>query len=169
MTLLPLIFIMILTLGSAAAAMMLRNLIHSALLLILSWAGLAAFYLWAGAEFVAFAQVLVYVGAVSMVVLFAVLLTRRSRADLEVPPPALNRILLAVVPAALIAGLLSGAALGAFPICHAGPAPEITVKEIGSLLLGPHTAALLVIGVLLTVALLGAIVIASPDKPEDES
>ena len=66
--------------------MTLRNLIHSALLLIASWAGIAAFYLWAGAEFVAFAQVLVYVGAVSMVVLFAVLLTRRSRADWRSPP-----------------------------------------------------------------------------------
>ena len=43
----------------AAVAMTLRNLIHSALLLIASWAGVAAFYLWAGAEFVAFAQVLV--------------------------------------------------------------------------------------------------------------
>ena len=60
-------------LGSAAVAMSLRNLIHSALLLIGSWAGVAAFYLWAGAEFVAFAQVIVYIGAVSMVVLFAVL------------------------------------------------------------------------------------------------
>ena len=168
MTLIPLIIIMLLTLGSAAAAMMLRNLIHSALLLILSWAGLAAFYLWAGAEFVAFAQVLVYVGAVSMVVLFAVLLTRRSRADLDVPPPALKRIFMAVFPSALIAGLLTGAALGAFPLTPSGPVPAITVKEIGMLLLGPQTAALLVIGVLLTVALLGAIVIASPEKPEDE-
>ena len=60
------------TLATAAVAMALRNLIHSALLLIASWAGIAAFYLWAGAEFVAFAQVLVYVGAVSMIVLFAV-------------------------------------------------------------------------------------------------
>ena len=48
-----------------------------------SWAGVAAFFLWAGAEFVAFAQVLVYLGAISMVVLFAVLLTRRSREDVE--------------------------------------------------------------------------------------
>ena len=74
------LIIALLTLGSAAVEMALRNLIHSALLLIGSWAGIAAFYLWAGAEFVAFAQVLVYVGAISMVVLFAVLLTRRSRA-----------------------------------------------------------------------------------------
>jgi NADH:ubiquinone oxidoreductase subunit 6 (subunit J) len=163
-----LLIIMLLTLGSAAAAMMLRNLIHSALLLILSWAGLAAFYLWAGAEFVAFAQVLVYVGAVSMVVLFAVLLTRRSRADLVVEAPAPKRIFLAVFPAALIAGLLTGAVVAAFPTCYSGPAPELKIKELGLLLAGPQTAALLVVGVLLTVALLGAIVIASPEKPEDE-
>jgi NADH:ubiquinone oxidoreductase subunit 6 (subunit J) len=167
MTLVPLI-IMLLTLGSAAVAMMLRNLIHSALLLILSWAGLAAFYLWAGAEFVAFAQVLVYVGAVSMVVLFAVLLTRRSRADLEVPSPALQRILLAVIPAALIAGLLIGAVLGAFPETTYKPAPELTVKQIGWALMDPHAASLLVVGILLTVTLLGAVVIASPEKPEDK-
>jgi NADH:ubiquinone oxidoreductase subunit 6 (subunit J) len=58
------IAIALVTVGSAAIAMSLRNLIHSALLLIASWAGIAAFYLWAGAEFVAFAQVLVYVGAI---------------------------------------------------------------------------------------------------------
>ncbi|MFM7752757.1 MAG: NADH-quinone oxidoreductase subunit J, partial [Opitutaceae bacterium] len=51
------------TVATAAVAMALRNLIRSALLLVASWAGIAAFYLWAGAEFVAFAQVLVYVGA----------------------------------------------------------------------------------------------------------
>ena len=55
-------FIVLFTLVPAVAAMALRNLIHSALLLIASWAGIAAFYLWAGAEFVAFAQVLVELG-----------------------------------------------------------------------------------------------------------
>ena len=49
-----------------------------------NWAGIAAFYLWAGAEFVAFAQLLVYVGAVSMLSLFAVLLTRRSFHDRDI-------------------------------------------------------------------------------------
>src|SRR5436190_18964967 len=87
-----LVLIALLTLATAAIAMVLRNLIHSALLLIASWAGIAAFYLWAGAEFVAFAQVLVYVGAISMVVLFAVLLTRRSREDLVVTSGVIVRI-----------------------------------------------------------------------------
>ena len=63
-----LILIALVILGAAAAAMLSRNLIHSALLLVGAWAGIAAFYLWAGAEFVAFAQALIYVGAVSMVV-----------------------------------------------------------------------------------------------------
>src|ERR1051325_2539475 len=97
---LTLILIAVLTLGSAAVAVTRRNLIHSALLLVASWFGIAIFYLWAGAEFVAFAQVLVYVGAISMVVLFAVLLTRQSRADLAIATPTLARV---------IAGLLTGA------------------------------------------------------------
>src|SRR5437763_15401650 len=96
--------IALLTLGSAAIAMSLRNLIHSALLLIASWAGIAAFYLWAGAEFVAFAQVLVYVGAVSMIVLSAVLLTRRSRADLEVAPDSLKRAVAAILAGGAVLG-----------------------------------------------------------------
>src|SRR5476651_2841163 len=100
-----LILIAFLTLGAAAVAMALRNLIHSALLLIASWAGVAAFYLWAGAEFVAFAQVIVYVGAVSMVVLFAVLLTRRSRADLEIAPDSLSRALSALLAGGAVSGV----------------------------------------------------------------
>src|SRR3954471_20998387 len=90
------------TLGSAAVAMTRRNLIHSALLLVASWAGIAAFYLWAGAEFVAFAQVLVYVGAVSMIVLFAVLLTRRSREDANASPDSLGRALGAILSGAAV-------------------------------------------------------------------
>src|SRR2546421_5860680 len=94
------------TLASAAIALSLRNLIHSALLLIASWAGVAAFYLWAGAEFVAFAQVLVYVGAVSMIVLFAVLLTRRSRADLSVTPESAGRFIGGIFAGGAVFGLL---------------------------------------------------------------
>src|ERR1041385_2606134 len=91
--------------------MSLRNLIHSALLLIASWAGIAAFYLWAGAEFVAFAQVLVYVGAISMVVLFAVLLTRRSREDLAVAPDSIGRAISALIAGGTVLGVLFGAVL----------------------------------------------------------
>ncbi len=166
-----LIAILLATLAAAVAAMSLRNLIHSVLLLIGSWLGVAAFYLMAGAEFVAFAQLLVYVGAVSMVVLFAVLLTRRSRTDIAVSPDSVSRAWSAVFAAgAVLAVLVYGVLHSALP--HSPPPrPSVTVGQLGALLTGPHSAALLVIGVVLTVAMLGGVVIASTDRPsakEDE-
>ncbi len=179
-----LVLIAVFTLATAAVALSLRNLIHSALLLIASWFGIAAFYLWAGAEFVAFAQVLVYVGAVSMVVLFAVLLTRRSRADTVIAPDSVARAISAVITGIAVFGVLVAAILktsfarlspagvpplpsgtGVSPVISA---PTATVRDIGMQLMSTHAAALLIIGILLTVALLGAVVLAAQDGPESK-
>jgi NADH:ubiquinone oxidoreductase subunit 6 (subunit J) len=163
-----LLLVAVLILGAAAAAMLTRNLIHSALLLVGAWAGIAAFYLWAGAEFVAFAQVLVYVGAVSMVVLFAVLLTRQGATSAPVEYASLKRAVLAFIVAGGVGGILFGAIMGSPLDVHLpSPTPSVSVKELGLLLMGPYAPALLIVGVLLTVALLGAVVIAAVDKPED--
>lgn len=158
--------IAVITLATAAVALSLRNLIHSALLLIASWFGLASFYLWAGAQFVAFAQVLVYVGAVSMVVLFAVLLTRRSRTDLVIAPDSLARAVAALFAGAAVFGVLVFAVLKTPLSPSTASAPTVTVRDIGIQLMGTHAAALLIIGLLLTVALLGAVVLASTDRDE---
>lgn len=158
--------IALLTLATAAVAMSLRNLIHSALLLIASWGGIAAFYLWAGAEFVAFAQVLVYVGAVSMVVLFAVLLTRRSRTDLTVAPDSIGRAIAGLLAGGAVLGVLLGAVLSTpFP-APPQPAASPTVRQLGEQLMTTHAAALLIVAALLTVALLGAVVLAAADRGE---
>ncbi|MES2696808.1 MAG: NADH-quinone oxidoreductase subunit J [Verrucomicrobiota bacterium] len=157
------------TLATAAVALSLRNLIHSALLLIATWAGLAAFYLWAGAEFVAFAQVLVYVGAVSMVVLFAVLLTRRTPHEVSTAPASLARLASGLIVGGSVFGVLVGAILGTPLIPRSVSAPGISVREIGLQLMGPHAAALLIVGLLLTVALLGAIVLAANDRDRPRS
>ena len=170
---LVLLLLSLLILASAAVALMLRNLIHSALLLVLSWAGIAAFYLWAGAEFVAFAQILVYVGAISMVVLFAVLLTRPARdVDLAMAGPTMLRLLAGLLAAFMVASVVGMAVLTTHFTGASATAPALSVKDIGTLLAGPHAASLLVAGVILTVALLGAIIIAAPEaprRPEDPS
>ena len=170
---LALLLITLLILASAAVAMVLRNLLHSALLLVLSWCGIAAFYLWADAEFVAFAQILVYVGAISMVVLFAVLLTRPARdAELSVPAVTVLRVAAGLMAAGMVASILGLAVLTTRFSGAATRAPQLTVKDLGALLAGPHAAALLVTGVILTVALLGAVLIAAPapaPRPEDHS
>ena len=163
-----LLLLAVLILGSAVAAALRPNLIHSALLLVVSWMGVAGFYLWAGAEFVAFAQVLVYVGALSMVVLFAVLLTRQSRAELRVTAPDARRVAWAVLAGVAVSGVIGAAVFGTTWEVAAQTAPEVTVREIGLELMGGQGAALLVLGVLLTAALLGAVVLAAPDRPRKE-
>jgi NADH:ubiquinone oxidoreductase subunit 6 (subunit J) len=166
---LALFVIACLMLGSAAVALSLRNLVHGVLLLIASWAGVAAFYLWAGAEFLAFAQVLIYVGAVSMVVLFAVLLTRPSRAAVVVRTAPFSRMLGALAAGSAVAGVIAGAILGTNLPAAAVPPAAPTVRQLGQQLMGPHAADLLVMGLILTVALLGAIVLAATESDHSPS
>lgn len=154
-------------LATAAMAMALRNLIHSALLLVASWFAIAAFYLWAGAEFIAFAQVLVYAGAISMVVLFAVLLTRRSRDDLSPLGESASRVFWAGLAGASVVSVLAYAILRTPALSlvdHHPVAASVTMKDLGEQLMGPHIAAVLIAGVILTVALIGAVVIAAPAR-----
>src|ERR1041385_6206526 len=95
--------IAILTIGSAVAAMALRNLVHCALSLILTFAGLAALYLQLDAQFVGLAQVLVYVGAVAILIVFAILLTRGAEPQSQ-PIVSSGWIAGTIVAAAGVAG-----------------------------------------------------------------
>ena len=165
MTTVILLLICLVTLGAAASAMLLRNLIHSVLLLIGSWIGVAIFYLLAGAEFVAFGQLLVYVGAVSMVVLFAVLLTRRSRTDVSVAADSVSRAWSAVMAGgSVLAVLVFGVLMTTLPAASTHR-PTVSVRQLGVELMGPHALALVVIGIILTAATLGGVVIASGEAP----
>src|SRR5580698_7107488 len=67
-----------LTLAGGLAAVLLRNLVHAALALTVAFAGLALLFLSLDAQFAGFAQILVYIGAVAILVVFAILLTRDS-------------------------------------------------------------------------------------------
>jgi NADH:ubiquinone oxidoreductase subunit 6 (subunit J) len=162
---LPFIIIAAATLFAAAAAMSLRNLVHCALSLVVALAGLAGLYLTLGAQFVGFAQVLVYVGAVAILIVFAVLLTRSD----AVP----NQAILApgwgigVVISAAVFATLGWAALNSTGLPReSSPAPETTVKNIGDALMGQYVLPLEVIGLLLTAALIGAVIIAMKEEPQ---
>ena len=77
---LPFAIIAAVTIAAAVAAMSLRNLVHCALSVAVAFIGLAATYLQLNAQFVGFAQILVYVGAITILIVFAILLTRSSEA-----------------------------------------------------------------------------------------
>ncbi len=161
---LPFIIIAVVTLLAAAAAMSLRNLVHCALSLVVALAGLAALYLTLDAQFVGFAQILVYVGAVAILIVFAVLLTRSD----AVP----NQTILSpgwgigIVVSAVVFATLGWAALNSTGLPkETPPAPVATVKNIGDLLMTQYVLPLEVIGLLLTAALIGAVIIAMKEEP----
>ena len=158
-----------LTVGSALAAMTLRNLVHCALSLTMTFAGLAALYLQLNAEFVGFAQILVYVGAVSILIVFAILLTRNSDAPGKVSI-ATRSWGVGLVVALAVFGCLVGAVIFSTKIHRELPsAPIISAKKIGLQLLGNYVLPLEVIGLLLTAAMIGAAIIAMPDKSTKKS
>src|SRR6266542_3094835 len=72
------ILVAILTLAAALAAAMLRKLMHAALSFAVALVGLAAFFFLLGAEFVGLALVFIYIGAVAVLIVFTILLTRRD-------------------------------------------------------------------------------------------
>lgn len=98
----------VLTVAAGALAVTSRQVVHAALWLVVSLLGLAGCYLVLGAELVALVQVLVYVGAVVVLVVFALMLTRAPTArSTEVSAGPARQVLAAVVGAATSALLLS--------------------------------------------------------------
>jgi NADH-quinone oxidoreductase subunit J len=165
---LPFIIIAAVTLFAAAAAMSLRNLVHCALSLVVALAGLAALYLALGAQFVGFAQILVYVGAVAILIVFAVLLTRSDATP--------NQTILSpgwftgIVVSAVVFATLGWAALNSTGLPkEMPPVPVATVKNIGDQLMTQYVLPLEVIGLLLTAALIGAVIIAMKEEPSSNS
>jgi NADH-quinone oxidoreductase subunit J len=158
------VFIAALTVVGAAAALTLRNLVHCVLALVLAFFGLAELYLQLGAEFVGFAQILIYVGAVAILVVFAILLTRsHGPSQFAVSPTWVVSTIVAAAVFAILAWTIRSSAVSQHP---APPQPEVTVRKIGEALMSQFVLPLEVIGLLLTAALIGAVTIAMRERRE---
>ena len=159
--------IAVLIVGSATAAMTMRNLVHCALSLILTFAGLAAMYLQLDAPFVGFAQILVYVGAVAILIVFAILLTRGSE---PMPQPIFSSgWIFGTVVAIAVFGLLAWMIGSSRVLAHpAGKDPEIIVRQIGDQLMTRYILPLEVVGLLLTAALIGGVIVAMRENPSPD-
>lgn len=160
---LPFAIIAGLTVGSAIAAMSLRNLVHCALSLVVTFAGLAALFLQLNAQFVGFAQVLVYVGAVAILIVFAILLTRSAESGPPAPTTTGTGWGIGVAVAAFLA--MAGAVTSSVVMQRTAPPPsDLTVRAIGEKLMTDYVLPLEVIGLLLTAAMIGAVIIAMQER-----
>jgi NADH-quinone oxidoreductase subunit J len=169
-TLIQILFLVIgaFILVAAVLAVTARNIIHAALWLIASFFAVGALYFLMEAEFLGVAQVLVYVGAISILILFAIMLTRDTtnaedhRMD--------RRWWTALVAAAALFGLLLAPTVlttewATVPPPQPGqPAGIATAREIGTAFMREYLLPFEVASILLLVALVGAIVIAFEER-----
>jgi NADH-quinone oxidoreductase subunit J len=152
------------TVGGAVGAMALRNPVHCALCLVVTFAGLAGIYLGLGAQFLGLAQVLVYVGAVAILLVFVLLLTRSG--DAEARPICRDGWGWGLGVGGAVMGVLLLAVwkLPGLPVRETPPELP-TVKDLGEALMTEFVLPLQVVGVLLTAAMLGAAIVALRQRP----
>jgi NADH-quinone oxidoreductase subunit J len=153
---------------AAAMVVSVRNVIHAALWLIACFFGVGALYMLLEAEFLAVVQVLIYVGAVSVLILFAIMLTRQITG--EGVRQLTNRwpVVLAITAllfATVLAPTLINQQWNVPPAPPLGtPEPIAGPAELGRGFVNEFLIQFQVVGVLLTVALIGAIVIAYEER-----
>jgi NADH-quinone oxidoreductase subunit J len=154
-----------LTVAGALAAVLLRNLVHCALALTVAFAGLALLFLNLDAQFAGFAQILVYIGAVAILVVFAILLTRSTETPKDGGVFSRTWFVGLVISAGVFA-VLGWALLQSQPGLSLGPAtaPAATVQQIGTALMGRYVLALEIVALLLTAALIGAVIVARHER-----
>ena len=155
----PFAIVSALTIAAAVAAMTLRNLVHCALCIAVAFSGIACAFLQLDAQFAGLAQILVYVGAVAILIVFTVMLTRGGE-------PSTERIFSArwlagaAVAVAVFAAVAGCVMASGFINREIPPAPAPTVKQIGDALMTKYVLPLEALALLLTAAMIGAVIIA---------
>ncbi|MCP4582058.1 MAG: NADH-quinone oxidoreductase subunit J [candidate division Zixibacteria bacterium] len=143
----------------------LKNIFHSALFLVLALFSIAGIYVLLGAEFLAAVQVLIYVGAITILMIFAIMLTY------QLSSKSIRQTNEQVPWASIIVLIFFGLSLAAvfktvWPLSD-GELPESNTLELGRQLLSTYVIPFEVVSIVLLVALIGAIIISRRDRQEE--
>lgn len=144
---------------SAVAAVTMRNLVHAALMLALSFISVSGIYVLLQADFLAAVQLLIYGGAVPVLIVFGVMLTRMP-GDRESNPVNRRTVLWGAGMAALLFAVLMTTLHKTEFIARGVMTSEPSIEGIARLMLGDFVISFEIAAVLLLAALLGAIVLA---------
>jgi NADH-quinone oxidoreductase subunit J len=157
-------FVAAVTVGSAAMVAFSRNIIHSAFSLLGTFAGVAGIYVFLGADFVAAVQVLIYVGGILVLILFAVMLTHRIT-DVQITNRSVGRI-----PALVAVGIFAFLLVQTIRETPWQKAKEIvyapTTAKIGDLFLENYLLPFELASLVLLAALIGAVFLSRKELKE---
>jgi NADH-quinone oxidoreductase subunit J len=154
-----------LLLVSALAVVTMRDIIRCGLAMIVSFLALAGIYVVVGAPIVAATQVLVYIGAISVLILFAIMLTQEKAAPTRLVFQ--TQAAPAAVAAIVVALLVSVTALGTDWHASAAPA-HVATEELARTVFSEYVLPFEVVGVLLLAAVIGGVFIAKRDRRPDD-
>jgi len=147
------------TVVAAAAVVWVRNIFHAALFLVLTFVGVAALYITLNADFLAAVQVLIYAGAVAVLLIFAIMLTQNARMGNRSNNQRGPAILISVLVLIAVGWTVWNTVWPA-----AGEEPTVpTTAPIAQLLFNQYVLPFEVASVLLLVAMIGAIILARED------
>ena len=166
-----------LTLGGALAVLLTRNVLYAAFFLLLTLLGVAGLFVLASADFLAVAQIMIYVGGVLVLVIFGVMLTHKSESPTEVNSQTPNRVpspnragsrLIGIVGLLVAGGLFVAfytlLARANFSILEQPVGWQSTVGVVGRQLMTESIVPFELIGILLLTALVGATRLAAPHQ-----
>ncbi len=154
-------------LAFALGVVVFKNLFHSALSLAAALIGIAGIYVVLHAEFVAAVQILLYVGGIITLIIFAIMLTENfsnikiKQTNKQLPIAIIASLAFVVVMAKLIITT-------PWPIIEAAKRTSAGVMEIGTALMGIYVFPFEVISVVLIAALIGTVIIAKTDSSEEK-
>lgn len=146
------------TIFFALMTVLMKNLIHSALFMILSFVGVAGLFVLLNADFLATVQIIVYVGAISVFIIMGIMVTQRKSIR-ESNPFGRYKIAAGLVAVTIFAVIGTAISKTKWAISTA-PVPESTVKPLADLLMKDFVIPFEVAALLLTMAMIGAIIIA---------
>ncbi|HSG86208.1 MAG TPA: NADH-quinone oxidoreductase subunit J [Candidatus Limnocylindrales bacterium] len=153
-------------LGGGLLVVVLRDIIRAGLAMMVSFAGLAGLYVVLGAPLIAAAQVLIYIGAISVLVLFAIMLTQTKAAPVRLvfQTQAIPAAIASAVLAILIAIAVTATDWGAV-----ASRVSTATDALARVLFDDYVLAFEVVGVLILAAVIGAVFLARRDEQEEGS
>lgn len=149
------ILTIIITLGGASVTAFSKSIVYAAVGLIFALLGVAGLFIFLSADFIAVAQVMIYVGGVVILILFAILLTKGFDGFI-ISNPQMNGVPAFVVSVFLLGTLIF--TLFKAPLFYEVAKHEATTKKIGNLLLSKYVLPFELASVLIVVIIIGAAV-----------
>ena len=152
------------TVVSAAVVVFSSNIVYSAFSLVGTFGGVAGIYVLLGADFVAAVQILIYVGGIVVIILFAIMLTHRI-ADVQVTNRSVGKI-----PALIVTGLMITLLVSTILESSWTKADQVahdpTTAQIGELFLTDYLLPFELASIVLLVALIGAVTLSRKEIKE---